>query len=104
MARHVIGLNYSAIGIENVGGESNIDNLTHAQLAANVYLIGHLTKKYRSIDYLIGHYEYKKFSDNLLWLEQDKDYRTLKYDPGIRFMTALREHFPNLKPTQQEKP
>ncbi len=32
MARHVIGLNYSAIGVENVGGAEGVDNLTDAQI------------------------------------------------------------------------
>ena len=39
MARHVIGLNYSSIGIENVGGKDNKENLTQAQLRANISLI-----------------------------------------------------------------
>jgi len=35
MARHVIGLNYSSIGVENVGGKGNkIDDLTPAQRQA----------------------------------------------------------------------
>ena len=37
MARHVIELNYSSIGIENVGGETNKkEDLTPAQVHANI--------------------------------------------------------------------
>ena len=43
MARHVIGLNYSSIGIENVGGEANKKvDLTQAQLQANIALVNYL--------------------------------------------------------------
>ncbi|KAI9549746.1 hypothetical protein GHT06_004004 [Daphnia sinensis] len=53
-ARHVIGLNYLAIGIENVGGPDA--PLTKAQLDANEQLIRYLKRKY-PIDYVIGHHE-----------------------------------------------
>lgn len=91
MARHVIGLNYSSIGIENVGGEDNIkDDLTPAQLQANIKLVKYLKAKYPSIKYLIGHHEYMGFEKSPLWLEQDKSYRTEKVDPGKRFMSDVR--------------
>lgn len=90
MARHVIGLNYSSIGIENVGGENNIDNLTDDQVEANIELVIYLKEKYPSIDYLIGHHEYREFENHPFWLEQDSTYRTKKYDPGERFMNAVR--------------
>ena len=48
-ARHVIGLNYCAIGIENVGDATNTP-LTEAQLKANVALITYLKKKYIFLD------------------------------------------------------
>jgi N-acetyl-anhydromuramyl-L-alanine amidase AmpD len=57
-ARHVIGLNYCAIGVENVGSADF--PLTDAQLKANEQLVRYLKKKYK-IEYLIGHYEYSKF-------------------------------------------
>ena len=104
MARHIIGLNYSAIGIENVGGEKNIDNLTPAQLKANIALIAYLTDKYKSIEYLIGHHEYTYFDEHPLWLEKDSNYRTLKYDPGDRFMDRLRNNFPKLKTAPKRNP
>ena len=96
MARHVIGLNYSAIGIENVGGAQSIDNLTKAQLKANIELIHYLKDKYKSINYLIGHYEYTLMENNPLWLEADKGYRTIKSDPSVDFMTKVRANFPTL--------
>ena len=91
MARHVIGLNYSSIGIENVGGQNNKENLTDRQLDANKELIHYLKTKYPSIEYLIGHFEYTNFVNHALWLEKDKNYRTQKYDPGDMFMNRLRK-------------
>jgi beta-N-acetylhexosaminidase len=98
MARHVIGLNYTAIGIENVGGEENKkEDLTPAQLRSNIALIKYLKAKYPTISHLIGHYEYQKMEHSPLWLEQDAGYRTKKADPGAHFMRALREHLQDLK-------
>ncbi len=104
MARHIIGLNYSSIGIENVGGEKNIDDLTPAQLKANIQLIRYLQSKYPDIEYLIGHHEYTDFSTHPLWLEKDSGYRTLKYDPGTGLMDRLRSCFPRLKASIKERP
>lgn len=90
MARHVIGLNYSAIGIENIGGKNNKkEDLTQAQLRSNIALVQYLKKKYPDIEYLIGHYEYRKMEKTNLWLERDKGYRTTKRDPGKRFMSDV---------------
>ncbi len=91
MARHVIGLNHIAIGIENVGGAEGKENLTKKQLLANQFLVKHLRKKYPSISYLIGHHEYQDFEKHPLWAEKNKSYRTIKVDPGKKFMKALRE-------------
>ena len=91
MARHCIGLNYSAIGVENVGGGAGIDNLTDAQITANIRLVRYLVRTYPTIHYLIGHMEYRDFEGDPLWLELDENYRTEKVDPGDRFMTAVRE-------------
>jgi len=90
MARHVIGLNYNSIGIENVGGQNSKDNLTKEQLEANVALVKELQKRFSTIEYLIGHYEYRCFEGHELWLERDKGYRTHKDDPSQRFMGELR--------------
>lgn len=88
MARHVIGLNHCAIGIENVGGTEDLP-LTEAQLASNIALVRYLAASY-DIDYLIGHYEYTRFEDHPLWLEKDDGYRTEKTDPGRGFMKNVR--------------
>lgn len=91
MARHVIGLNYSAIGVENVGGEGNTkDDLTEAQLQANIKLVNYLKAKYPTITNLIGHLEYREYENSPLWLERDAGYRTKKADPGMRFMREVR--------------
>lgn len=89
MARHVIGLNHCAIGVENVGGAEG-EPLTKAQLKANIRLVRYLANKY-DIDYLIGHYEYTRFENHPLWLEQDSGYRTVKTDPGPDFMEKVRK-------------
>ncbi len=89
MARHVIGLNHCAIGIENVGGTDDLP-LTKAQLKSNVWLVTYLKSIY-DIDYLIGHYEYTNFVGHELWLEKDDGYRTEKTDPGVDFMQKVRK-------------
>lgn len=86
-ARHVIGLNYCAIGVENVGGDEA--PLTKAQLKANEALVRYLANRY-DIEYLIGHYEYKYFVGHPLWREADAAYRTEKTDPGRSFMKRIR--------------
>lgn len=86
-ARHTIGLNYCAIGIENIGSKSQ--PLTEKQVVANAQLIRHLTKKY-SIEYLIGHSEYGIFRGSKLWKETDPGYFTAKDDPGKDFMKKVR--------------
>lgn len=94
MARHVIGLNHCAIGIENVGGGSELP-LTDAQLDANIWLIRYLKKKY-DIHYLIAHSEYTLFEGHELWKEVDPGYRTEKSDPGEKFMEGIRKETSNL--------
>ena len=88
MARHVIGLNHCAIGVENVGGTEELP-LTKEQLNSNIWLVKYLKDKY-DIDYLIGHYEYTLFENHPLWLEIDEGYRTVKTDPGTEFMGKVR--------------
>ncbi len=93
-ARHTIGLNYMAIGIENIGGSQA--PLTRAQLRANTELITWLAGKY-DIEYVIGHHEYQDFRGSDVWMETDPDYLTYKVDPGPEFMRRLRER---LKPLE----
>lgn len=92
-ARHVIGLNYCAIGVENVGSADF--PLTDAQLKANEELVRYLSKKYK-IEYLIGHYEYIKFKGTSLWKETNPKYQTVKNDPGTNFMQKIRNRVEDL--------
>ena len=95
MARHVIGLNHCAIGIENVGGAEDMP-LTQEQIDANIWLVEYLANKY-DIDYLIGHYEYTYFEGHELWLEKDDGYRTQKTDPGKEFLNTVKDATKHLK-------
>jgi N-acetyl-anhydromuramyl-L-alanine amidase AmpD len=92
-ARHTIGLNHTAIGIENVGSQR--EPLTRAQLRANEALIRYLARRH-DIRYLIGHHEYHRFRGSHLWLETDPDYITQKIDPGPAFMKRLRDRLQDL--------
>lgn len=94
MARHTIGLNHCAIGIENVGGTPETP-LTPEQLKADAWLVRNLAGRY-PIRYLIGHYEYTAFEGHPLWLEQDSAYRTEKTDPGQGFMNKIRRSLRDL--------
>ncbi|MBN2815145.1 MAG: N-acetylmuramoyl-L-alanine amidase [Campylobacterales bacterium] len=92
MARHVIGLNYFSIGVENVGGEGNAkEDLTPQQLKSNIRLVQYLKAKYPSIKHVIGHHEYREYENSPLWLERDTNYRTQKADPGEKFMKNVRD-------------
>ena len=109
VARHVIGLNYSAIGIENIGGTKNQMFLTQNQVEANIRLIRYLKKKYPSIQYVIGHREYLTFKEfnHPLWLEKVDSYRTYKVDPDIESLNKIREAISDLNlsgpPYQKEE-
>lgn len=95
MARHCIGLNHVAIGIENVGdGEKS--PLTEAQVKADAELVRYLAGKY-PIAYLIGHHEYRRMEHTPLFLELDPKYRNQKPDPGADFMRKVREQVKDLK-------
>jgi len=97
MARHTIGLNYNAIGIENVGGARNkVEDLTDAQVEANVKVIQYLKQKYPDIEYLLGHFEYFDMEKTSLWLEHNRRYRTYKADPGPKFMREVRSRVKSL--------
>ena len=90
MARHVIGLNLVAVGIENVGGTGDRPTLTEAQAEANAWLVRMLKDRFPDIEYLIGHHEYRRFEGSALWKEADASYRTAKSDPGGAFMAKVR--------------
>ncbi len=110
--RHCIGLNHSAIGIENIGrgditeaglrGETQNDyRLTAEQLQSNAHLIRYLKSKYPEIAILIGHSEYRELEapshpGHEFFYERDPEYRTGKSDPGPNFMGALRTELGDL--------
>ncbi|MCW8312429.1 N-acetylmuramoyl-L-alanine amidase [Sphingobacterium sp. InxBP1] len=93
-ARHTIGLNYCAIGIENIGSRQH--PLTTAQLKANEELIRYLSKKY-PLEHVIGHHEYQRFKKTSWWKETDPKYITGKDDPGDKFMHSLRGRLVDLQ-------
>lgn len=89
--RHAIGLNWCAIGIENVGGVDGREDLTRAQLEANVNLIRYLRGKYPTIQWVLGHYQQDQARHTALWKENVPGYYHGKTDPGPRFMAGLKE-------------
>lgn len=89
--RHIIGYNWCAIGIENVGGTGGVEDLTEAQLEANAALIRYLKEKYPTIQYVFGHYQQDVARSSGLYIEKVAGYRSEKIDPGRSFMAALRQ-------------
>lgn len=92
MARHVIGYNHVAVGIENVA--RNAEELSEAQLSANVQLIRLLCARHPQISYVIGHHEYNRrdLPHYTLYLSKDSSYQAYdKPDPGSSFMHQLRD-------------
>ena len=94
MARHCIGLNHIAIGIENVGDEA-AHPLTDAQVAADAALVRDLAARF-PITHLIGHSEARTLEGTPLFVERDPRYRNSKPDPGARFMAAVRAKLADL--------
>ena len=95
MARHTIGLNYTAIGIENIADGKDLP-MTDAQLAANAQLIRYLAGKY-PIEFVLGHSEYQAFKGTRWWKERDANYITEKNDPDAAFMQRLRANLTSLQ-------
>jgi hypothetical protein len=95
-ARHCIGLNHVAIGIENVGDAETGPPLTDAQVAADAALVRDLAARF-PITHLLGHYEVMKFRADPLFVELDPTYKNDKPDPGARFMARVRERIADLK-------
>ena len=87
-ARHCIGLNHIAIGIENVGDEAKFP-LTDAQVAADAALVRDLAARF-PIKHLVGHYEVMGMKKSPLYRELDPNYGNDKPDPGKAFMTKVR--------------
>lgn len=90
--RHAIGYNWCAIGIENVGGVNGKEDLTAAQLLANINLIRYLAEKYSTIEYVFGHMQQVEAKASGLFIELVPDYFAKKPDPGKIFMQLLREY------------
>lgn len=88
--RHAIGYNWCAIGIENVGGVGGKEDLTSAQLQANINLIRYLHEKYPTIEYIFGHYQQVEAKASGLFIENVPDYFAEKIDPGKKFMQFLK--------------
>ena len=57
-------------------------------------------KSKNDLDYVIGHYEYTLFEDHELWLEKEEGYRTVKTDPGEKFLKRIKIAFPDLTPRE----
>ena len=89
--RHAIGYNWCSIGIENVGGVGGREDLTQAQLQANIDLIKYLHDKYPTIKYVFGHYQQVAARASGLYIENVQGYYSLKPDPGPTFMRGLRD-------------
>ncbi len=87
-ARHCIGLNHIAIGIENVGDENKFP-LTEAQVTADAALVRDLAARFR-ITHLLGHYEVMGMKKSPLYVELDPGYGNDKPDPGKAFMGKVR--------------
>ena len=93
-ARHCIGLNHIAIGIENVGDGSRYP-LTDAQVTADAALVRDLAARY-PITMLVGHSEVMKLRDDPAYVELDPSYKNDKDDPGDRFMARVRAEVADL--------
>lgn len=94
VARHTIGLNHCAIGIENAADGTlhgtSAAPLTDAQVSRNILLVRHLLERHPTITHLLGHHEYRRMETTELFAERDPAYRTTKIDPGEAFMAAVR--------------
>jgi len=88
MARHCIGLNHLAIGVENVGDGERYP-LTEAQVRADAALVRHLAGRFR-LTHLIGHHESNAMRRHAYWRERETGYGNSKSDPGPDFMRRVR--------------
>jgi len=95
MARHCVGLNHVAIGVENVGDLAE-HPLTDAQVDADAALVRDLKARFPAITHLIGHHEYLAMEGHPYFVERDPKYRTRKADPGPAFMAKVRARVADL--------
>ena len=89
MARHCVGLNWSSIGVENVGDDKRWP-LTDAQVHANAALVRALVTRFPTITWLLGHYEAGGVESTAIFRELEPGYRSRKVDPGADFMARVR--------------
>jgi len=94
MARHCIGLNHVAIGIENVGDGERYP-LTAAQVRANAALVRMLARRFH-LTHLIGHRESNAMRRHAYWRERERDYGNRKSDPGAEFLRRVRAQVEDL--------
>jgi hypothetical protein len=95
MARHCVGLNHLAIGVENVGDGAAFP-LTDAQVAADVALVRDLKRRFPGITHLIGHHEYRAFEGHPYYRELEPSERPPQEDPGLEYMRAVRAQLADL--------
>lgn len=95
MARHCVGLNWSSIGVENVGGVAGFP-LTDAQVRADAALVRDLVARFPTITWLLGHHEVGRVEGAPIFRELDPSYRSHKIDPGETFMAAVRAEVADL--------
>ena len=95
MARHTIGLNHVAIGVENVGDGKKYP-LTDAQVEANAQLVRYLAGRYE-LTHLIGHSESPRLAAHPYYVERDRTYENAKGDPGAEFLARVREKVADLR-------
>jgi hypothetical protein len=91
LCRHTRGYNWCAIGIENVGGVDGKEDLTTAQVEADVRLLQYLRLRYRDIRYVFGHYQQEEAQQWGLYKELVPGYTNHKLDPGPKFMQQVKE-------------
>lgn len=91
--RHTIGLNHSAIGVENVGTKRS--GFTAAQIKTNVRLLQYLAMRY-PLRYLIGHRDVYQMARTPYYLEAVPKYCSNKNDPTWRALRRIRKRAASL--------
>lgn len=91
--RHTIGLNHSAMGIENVGDRRH--PFTPAQLQANARLVEYAALRH-PLRWLIGHREVYQMARTSYYLEAIPRYCSDKNDPAWKCLRTLRARLTHL--------
>ncbi len=90
-ARHAIGFNWCALGIEIVA--ANEKQITPAQLSSCSWLVAWIASRLDTVQYMVGHYECTNWKSGVfsLYRENDPAYSPKEAaDPGAGFMARLR--------------